>query len=491
MDRREFLSKSARLGLGLWLAGRGAAWPREAAPKKPARPPAAGPLRVHPENPRYFTDGTGRAVYLAGSHTWSNLVDIGPSDPPPRFDFAAFLDWAEALGHNCIRLWTWELATWNTKENGEDRVHTAAPHPFARTGPGLALDGKPKFDLTRFDPEYFKRLRSRIAAARDRGFYVSVMLFEGWGIQFSLGAWEGHPFHPKNAVNGIDADRDGDGKGLEIHTLADKNVTAIQEAYVEKVIDTVNDLDNVLYEISNEAHPGSTEWQYHMIDFVHAREREKAKQHPVGMTFQYRGGSNRTLFESPADWISPNPEGGYRDDPPANDGKKVILNDTDHLWGIGGNQAWVWKSFLRGLNPLFMDPYDGAVLGKPRDIRWEPVRKALGHTLAFARKIDLASLKPENALASSGYCLANPGREYVVYVPSGGSVSVDLTAAKGELVAGWFDPTRGTYAGSGPIVGGRRLDFAVPFPGDAVLHIATRPHPPAEKPAERPPARSP
>ena len=80
------------------------------------------------------------------------------------------------------------------------------------------------------------------------------------------------------------------------------------------------------------------------------------------MTFQYKGGSNKTLLNSPADWISPNNEGGYRDNPPAADGTKVIITDTDHLWGIGGNSAWVWKSFLRGPNPIFMDPYDGAVL---------------------------------------------------------------------------------------------------------------------------------
>ena len=52
-----------------------------------------GPLRVLKDNPRYFTDDSGRAVYLTGSHTWSNLVDIGPKDPPPQFDFTACLDW--------------------------------------------------------------------------------------------------------------------------------------------------------------------------------------------------------------------------------------------------------------------------------------------------------------------------------------------------------------------------------------------------------------
>ena len=25
---------------------------------------ATGPLRIHPHNPRYFTDGSGRAIYL-------------------------------------------------------------------------------------------------------------------------------------------------------------------------------------------------------------------------------------------------------------------------------------------------------------------------------------------------------------------------------------------------------------------------------------------
>ncbi|MFM8619444.1 MAG: hypothetical protein ACKOE8_12065, partial [Opitutaceae bacterium] len=39
-----------------------------------------GPLRVHPENPRYFADAAGQPLLLAGSHTWANLVDMGPSD---------------------------------------------------------------------------------------------------------------------------------------------------------------------------------------------------------------------------------------------------------------------------------------------------------------------------------------------------------------------------------------------------------------------------
>ncbi len=68
-----------------------------------------GSLYVHSENPRYFTDDGERAVYLTGSHTWSNLQDMGPVDPPPLFDFSTYLDSFQKYGHNFIRLWRWEM----------------------------------------------------------------------------------------------------------------------------------------------------------------------------------------------------------------------------------------------------------------------------------------------------------------------------------------------------------------------------------------------
>lgn len=430
-----------------------------------------GPLVVHPRNPRYFQNSaTGAVVYLTGSHTWANLVDLGPSDPPPVFDFAAQLDWMAALDHNFMRLWTWELVSWDTTGLRDDRVHTATPHPYARTGPGKALDGKAKFDLTKFNPDYFGRLWDRVQACREHGIYPAVMLFEGWGLQFSPGAWEAHPFHPKNNINGIDGDVNGDGKGVEIHELGNAAVTAIQEAYVRQVIDIVNGFDNVLYEISNENHPLSTAWQYHMIRFIKAYEKGKPQQHPVGMTFQYKGGKNETLFASDADWISPNPEGGYRDNPPATDGAKVIVADTDHFWGIGGNQAWVWKSFLRGYNPIFMDPYDGVVLGESFDSKWDPIRRSMGYTRRYAERMDMAHCEPTTEIASTKYCLANPSGEYLVYRPGGGDETFTVTLPAGTYAYEWFDPGAGKSAGAGEVkVPGGDQKFQTPLAGDALL----------------------
>lgn len=179
--------------------------------------PATGPLRVLKSNPRYFTDGSGKAIYLAGTHIWHNFQDNGhrlpkTEDPPPAFDYNGYLDFLAAHNHNFFRLWRWEAPKW-TDAQPRGMIKYCQPHPWLRTGPGLAKDEKPKFDLIRFTPEYFDRLRARIKAAGDRGIYVSIMLFEGWEAQFT-DAWTYHPFDLDNNVNGIDGDAMGDRKSV-------------------------------------------------------------------------------------------------------------------------------------------------------------------------------------------------------------------------------------------------------------------------------------
>ena len=262
--------------------------------------------------------------------------------------------------------------------------------------------------------------------------------------------WQGHPFNPKNNVNGID------GGGEAAHTLSDAAVTARQDAYVREVIDTVNDLDNVLYEISNEDTGGTanTAWQVHFITLIHKYEATKLNQHPVGMTQQYPAGNEADLLHSPADWISP----GSR--VLMGDGHKVVLNDTDHsyFWislkadGLAAQRAWVWENFTRGNQCLFMDPYldpshdpgrNNPADGQP-DPYWDTICAAMGQSLHYATRMDLAKMLPRGDLASSGLCLADPGHEYLVYLPKGGEATVDLSGSAGELAVEWMDAEQGT-----------------------------------------------
>jgi hypothetical protein len=481
---------------------------------------AMGPLVVSKANPRYFAvasdDATGRSVYLTGSHIWNNFHDgLGPgaecSDAPEANDFGAYLAFLTAHGHNFIRLWRWEHFRSQAAGGGFHLCMT--PQPWPRTGPGTAKDGKPKFDLSSFDAAYFDRLRERVIAAGDEGIYVGVMLFDGWAMHLSPAPdnVEGHPFHADNNVNGVGVESIVDYQVLPL----DPKVHEIQEAYIRTVVDTVQDLPNVLYEVANESSGDdvdsislpdgtsipvqagdSTEWQYWVIDVVKHHERTMSYDtHPIGMTMQYpvpdQRRVNKPLYDSAAEWISP----GFDEDafdpgafatgrwfvnPPANDGAKVVITDTDHYAPGFGDALWAWKSFLRGHHPILMDfgiidvvhPLDPS-LGVPPSEAFEPARLAMGDTRRYAERINLVDMEPRGELTSTGYALADPGTEYLVLEPGETSDPFTVTLAAGTYAVEWFGvDARQTTAGD-PVTTGSEtaLAFRAPFEGPAVLYL--------------------
>jgi hypothetical protein len=252
-------------------------------------------------------------------------------------------------------------------------------------------------------------------------------------------------------------------------------------------VDTVNDLDHVLYEICNEVpnRPEGMAWMDHLAAFIHEHEHGKPRQHPVGITAEGGNQENVKLFATCADWISPG-NGRlfeYRYNPPAADGRKVILTDTDHLWGHGAEVAWVWKSFTRGMNVLFMDPWEPIPSDMPGWVRggvslnqryyhtWDPVRRNLGYTRCFALRMELDSCVPHGELCTSTYCLAHPGEEYLCFFPAGGFEGIDLWEAEGNFAVEWLNPATGEPAAGAAIPGGRRHAMRAPFEGAAVLYL--------------------
>ncbi len=427
---------------------------------------AIGPLRVSVSNPRYFADPSGRPVYLTGSHTWQSLQDgVLPelTQVPQPFDYPGYLELLRTNDHNFIRLWRWELTN-------------HVPQPWPRTGPGTALDGQPKFDLRQFDAAFFDRLRARVIAARDHGIYVSIMLFEDWIFMNKRAdhPLEQHPFHKANNASGLDGDPNGDGWGIEIHTLQVPEVFEVQKAYARKVAETVNDLDNVLFEICNEGGQHTRDWQHAMVRYLKSVEASLPKQHPVGMTSV--GDMNEACLKSGADWTSlattgwDKPKDPWTSDPPSALGQLVCLLDTDHIgWKVfiddaTFTRAWVWKSFTRGHNTLLMENLSAAA-------GWRAGRAAMGQTRRLAERTNLTNLVPHPELASSRFCLADPGNEYVVYLPNGGEVTLDLTTASGSFKAEWIPPTQGTPQAAPVILGGSKRTLAPPVPGDMALHL--------------------
>jgi hypothetical protein len=158
------------------------------------------------------------------------------------------------------------------------------------------------------------------------------------------------------------------------------------------------------------------------------------------------------------------------------------------------NRNYAWENFTTGNQVVFMDPYlvyyprqnrnlcltpVNGVGNKP-DPRWENFRDNLGYILRYSRKLNLAKVTPRSALCSTKHCLAqtpSAGAEYLVYAPSGGSFTLDLSAMpeSRRLTVEWFNPGTGTILSESPIAAGSSAQsFSTPFNGDAVLYVADK-----------------
>ena len=234
-------------------------------------------------------------MVLGGFDTWYDVQDGGDTDPPAAFDWNEYKAALVSYGCNLTKLWVMETARDWPDVTGQ--YYT--PHPWKRTGPGIAADGKPRFDLTTYDSAYFDRLHARAIEAGNAGVYVIIQLFQGWHIQmkgYSTGdPWGYHPFENGNNINGINGDTDNDGEGEETRATTFTAVYALQQAYVNKVVTTLNGLDNVLYEISNEdTHSAAAlSWQRALCAYINSIESGLPKQHPVGITKLWPGGANQ------------------------------------------------------------------------------------------------------------------------------------------------------------------------------------------------------
>jgi hypothetical protein len=443
---------------------------------------ATEPLRPLFSNPRYFTDGSGKAIYLAGSHTWSNgMEDRGTIKPPLPFDYNGYLNFMMTHNFNWMRLWTTELAQLSTSDDPYENL-IGPPFKWARSTTCCANDGGNKFDFTQLDQNYFDRLRARVIQAGQNGIYVSVMLFNGYMWQFDEISTDGNPFEAGNNVNSINCGGICPSNNAQIPAPA----WSFQQAYLRKVVDTVNDLPNVMYEVSNESgSPYSDSWQASVISFLKQYEATKPFQHPIGMACQFSGGTDSTLYNSQADWVSP-----CTKLPQDATGSKVIINDTDHSYywvslksaGPIGQTEWAWENFAHGNNLGFMDPYlvrwsgRNACTGTTSDPDvctaldpfWNVIRNAMTDVRNYATKIDLANMAPQEALSTTQYCLAKPGSQYLVFSTSN---SFTLTTEAGSYAFEWFNPSTHDIVQTGTVKVGSSQTFTVPFSGDSVLWL--------------------
>jgi hypothetical protein len=449
------------------------------------------PLRRSAQNTHFFVDGTGKAVPLMGSHTWNDFQDWSATKTASTMDFNAYVAMLTANHQNFTFVWNTELPNFCNLPTGAVTHYDVLAMPWPRTGPGLADDGLPKFDLTKFNQAYFDRLRSRVQQLNAAGIYAAVYTATGEWLRVFRCAGDGFPLTGANNINGVN-----DGGGMGAITMSAPNaVTAAQDSYVEKLVDTLNDLPNVLWATSEEAPKSATWWNNHQIAHIRSYEATKPSQHPVGFG-AYVDGTDSDVINSNADWVAPvSRTFGINNCGTGTPACKVVINDSDHTYfGIWTDTSlnvrhYVWDNFMNGNSVAFMDPW---VVYYPRegrnncanpvngicsspDHRYDELRANLGYARQYADRTNFAAMVPSDTRSSTGNALANTSStasEFLVYTDTGGAFTVDLSNTSRSLGVEWLNPVTGAKTTGPSVAGGSaRQSFTPPFSGDAVLYI--------------------
>jgi len=132
------------------------------------------------------------------------------------------------------------------------------------------------------------------------------------------------------------------------------------------------------------------------------------------------------------------------------------------LWGnlmAGGSGAEWYFGYKNSNNDLNCEDW------RSRDRMWDYTRIAIEF---FQQFVPFGEMQPADSLVSANaWCLAKTGESYLVYLPYGGSATINLHAVNGEFTANWFNPRTGGDMIEAPnIQGGDVVDISQP-PMDA------------------------
>lgn len=157
--------------------------------------------------------------------------------------------------------------------------------PFARSGRGQAWDGLSRYDLTKYNPWYFGRLRDFARLARQKG----LVLFDDMYFQHNIieaGAhWVDFPWRPVNNINGTRFTEpppfDGDTVKMaaEFYNLSDPAYRALHRAYIRHHLDVLAAEPNVIFSLTAE-NSGPLHFMQFWLDVVAEWEAETGR-HPL------------------------------------------------------------------------------------------------------------------------------------------------------------------------------------------------------------------
>jgi predicted O-methyltransferase YrrM len=444
---------------------------------------AGGRIRPWAENPRFWELG-GRPILLLGGSKDDNIFQLP--------DLDEHLAEIQAAGGNYVR---------NTMSDRPDKGFEV--YPFLRLDDG-------RYDLGRWNDDYWRRFERLLSGARDRGIVVQIEVWDRFDYaDHAAPNWKNHPYNPENNVNYTAAEsklaatypnHPGRNENLFFFTVPalDDNtvVRRYQEAQVDKMLSIALDYGNVLYCIDNET-SGRAEWPAYWAERIRRRAAERGVEvHVTEMwdSWDPKAAMHRQTYDHPelysfvdvsqnnhnrgqAHWDNLQWVLAYlREKPRPLNTVKIYGADTGRYGSARDGEERFWRNIFGGAAATrFHRPSSGLGLD-------ERAKAHLRSLRLFAAEFDFFRAEPdaESRLISArqpneAYLTLVPGRQYAVYFPDGGEVVLDLSGAEGSFGLRWLDIAAGRWEDAGTVQGGSKVPLQAPGKGHRACLLSRRP----------------
>jgi hypothetical protein len=469
--------------------------PRASRPVVPS-PRMAGDISVSPSG-HYVTSKGKTLMVIADSATQCVMQDA-------NIDYRLWIDDCAARGIRGVHLWSFKAP--KQKQDGsliEDRFGYVYPGitPWPRKTTGRdATDQFKQWNLQAFDEgadgapnHYWPRLRDLCRYAKSKDMLVGITVFFGWP-KWNTAERPDWAYHPFNAVNGGPVTDDGKmvtqaqlieipGTEVWMETWSDawsarKKTQWIWEQFCKKLIEDLAPFGNVFFVFMDEHSYSEGNAGDHFLRFFASRgqlwvdwdKRRSAVAFVCSDTAEQKdrnAAAGRGFRQEPTRPYFLLEGGPYRGD-----------SVRTSLWtfSVGGGHYTFHADEGQETVRTGIMGYDPRVPGGDKGM---DKRDWLGHASRFFNQhvVGLDRLTPHNELVAVGsYCLADPGREYVIYTPIGSragfTVNLEAAAAK-TLNCRFYDPRFGRFEAAFTRQGGGTESFVKPRleSADWVLHV--------------------
>jgi len=423
------------------------------------------PLTICSVNPHYLENG-GKPVVLLGAgrvypgdmegHLFEEYVS------PYRYRDA--IDFMAANKVNYGRIW--HMQPWYSPN---------VLWPWARTGPGTANDGQPKYDLTKWDAAFWAEMRDACAYAASKDIYLEIDLFEECGMESDQSSgngthrWSYHPFNPSNNINGLSLPSGSSSTvdGIpEFYNLSDSKLKSLQELYVNKLLAETSGYPNIFYEICNE-YTGPSDWESYWIDYLAARTSRLIAVNRLGspsssywtnpkikiVNFHWGATSPGTTNSNMNSYYSKNKPINYDETPEKSD---ITYRDYRKM---------LWAAFVGGGHIQLQNGYNAFDA-------WKAVKYL--RTFIEDNNVPFWEMRPDNSLVTStpggsAYTLAKPGAHYVIQVVGSGGGSMTVNLEPGKTYEAKVYRSDGTYVDLS--VSGNTISGIPSYSSDTVVYI--------------------